>query len=132
MLPSSLVAKRCEKVFNTFLNNEENFFINCHRRYYDKNRDDTEKSKERYDKSHDILLAATKNIKKNWIEFLENQTAKCYSYLQREEINKLFWEKSTPNLISTKILSNSQLDHAVALLHIFWDYQHLLTGPTAN
>jgi hypothetical protein len=119
MLPSTLIAKRSEKVFNTFMTNEENFFINCHRRYYDKYRDDTEKSRERYEKSHDILLAATKGLKKNWTLFFEKQTAKKFSFQQREEIDKLFWEKSTPNIVSTKILSNSHLDHAVALFNYF-------------
>ena len=65
MSVKKLMLVRVEKVFNTFKQNKEHLFINGEKRYFDKTRDTTQISQDKYNKCHDILLAAVKTIEKN-------------------------------------------------------------------
>lgn len=120
---------RIQKILNTFIANRKNLFVDSQKRYFDKTRDNLAESQEKYEHSHDKLLAAIRGIRSNWVKFLENQTAKKFTSEQRDVIDDFFWGKKTPNLISTKLICNSDLDHAVGLFHYFLGFATSLNWP---
>ena len=120
---------RIGKIFNIFSANKDNFFIDGQKRYFVKTKDLTSDSLSKYEKSHDILLFSIKSLKQNWCRYLENQNARKFSKTQRDTINMLFWGSLTQNLISTSILSNGDIDHAIAIFHAFLGLSASLNFP---
>jgi hypothetical protein len=125
----SLINLRIQKVLNTFQANKDNLFINCQKRYFDIHRDNLSEARAKYERSHDILLSAVRGIRVNWLKFVENQSAKKFSPNQLQVIDDLFWGKKTPNLISTSIICNNDLDHAVGLFNNFLGMSESLNWP---
>jgi hypothetical protein len=128
----NLMAVRVQKVFNIFFVNKDLFLNNITKRYYDKTRDSYSDSTLKYENAHDYIFEAIKELKKDWCEFLGNQSARTFSEAQRAQINAIFWNTVTPNFVSIKLLSNKDMDCAIALFHSFLGIRSSLNFPHAQ
>ena len=129
MSTKKLMATRIKKVFDTFFINKDLFLVNISKRYFDKSRDSWNDSVLKYENSHDYILEAISELKKNWCEFLTNQNARSFNEIQRQQINGIFWNTITPNFVSIKVLSNKDIDSAISLFHSFLGIRSSLNFP---
>jgi hypothetical protein len=132
MSTKKLMSIRIKKVFDTFQINRDLFLVNINKRYFDKTRDTYSDSVLKIENAYDYLLEAVKELKNDWCEYLANQTARTFTEKQRQQINGLFWNTITPNYVSIKLLSNKDIDSAIALFTSFLGIRSSLNFPHAQ